>query len=151
MAVLFFDTSALVRRYDQREPGSESIRDLCDVNSGHTLIVSRIIQVEVASALNRKLREGVLSKEALQRMWDLFQAHRLDQYQVLSLDETTLLAAERLLFAHQLRGVDAVHLASALGVAALLGDVVHDFRFCTADRAQAAAARRENLTVDLIA
>jgi hypothetical protein len=87
MAVLFFDTSALVRRYDRTEPGSESVRKLCQRAGQHTLLITRITPIEVASALNRKLREGALSPEALDRRWRLFRLHRRDQYRVIAPDE----------------------------------------------------------------
>ena len=148
MAVLFFDTSALVKRYDLQESGAERVRALCRQASGHTLVISRITSVEVASALNRKLREGRLTAARRDGLWRLFRVHCRDQYRVVAVDDDILRAAERLLFAHPIRAYDAVQLASALRVATLLEDLVSDVGFCTGDRTQAAAAQRERLAVE---
>ena len=66
------------------------------------------------------------------------------------IDEPAWRRAEQLLFAHRLRTYDAVQLACALDVSAALTPLGADFRFCTADRAQAQAAEREGLAIELI-
>jgi predicted nucleic acid-binding protein len=75
MATFFLDTSALVRRYDSTEPGSQRIRALCTPSAGNTLVVARLASVQVASALGRKTRDGTLNLSARQRLWQLFQGH----------------------------------------------------------------------------
>ncbi len=151
MAVIFFDTSALVRRYDDREPGAARVQALCRLRSGHVPMISRVTSVEMASALNRKVRDRVFGAARRDRMWRLFRSHLRRQYRLGPLDEAVFEHAERLLFQHRLRGIDALQIASALATARLMENLVSDFRFCTADRAQAEAARREGLTVELIA
>jgi hypothetical protein len=114
-------------------------------------MVTRITPIEVASALNRKLREGALTQEAGDRLWRLFRIHRRDQYRVIAPDEPAYVLAEGLLFVHRLRAYDAVQLATALRVAKLLADAVKDYRFCTADQRQATAAAQEGLDVEFVA
>lgn len=150
MAVLFFDTSALVRRYDALEPGAETVRALCRRSSRHILLIARVTAIETASALNRKSREGRLDRRDVERLWRLFRAHWQTQYQVIALEESIYRTAEQLLFAHSLRAYDALQLATALRAARLLGELAPDYRFCTADGAQADAARREGLSVEFI-
>ena len=58
--------------------------------------------------------------------------------------------AQRLLSARVLRGYDALQLASALQMARLVTSIPAELLFCTADRAQAAAAGQEGLLVELI-
>jgi len=72
---IFFDTSALVKRYDPAEPGADRVRDLCQRAQGWTLLIARITPVEVASALNRKLREGRLDAAWRDQLWRLFRGH----------------------------------------------------------------------------
>ncbi len=151
MAVIAFDTSALVRRYDRREPGSTAVRALCRRAGGNTLLISQIVPVEVASALARKSREGVVSPTERDLLWRLFRQHRRTQYRVLALSDVVCAQAERLLFSYSLRAYDALQVATALAAAELLRDLTADFRFCTADNSQAEAARAEGLAVDLIA
>jgi hypothetical protein len=114
------------------------------------MLVARIAHVEVASALNRKLREGRLDRLGRDRRWRLFRLHARDQYRAVALDDEIVRMAQRLIFDHPLRAFDALHLASALWSRRLLADLAPDFRFCTADRAQAGAAEREGTTVELI-
>jgi len=66
-------------------------------------------------------------------------------------DEHAYEQAERLVHTYPLRAYDAVQIAIALQVAALMARLTPDFRFCTAARAQADAVRAEGLTVEFIA
>ena len=150
MAAIFFDTSALVRRYDRTEPGTGRVRQLCHRANRHTLLICRLTPVEIASALNRKAREGRLTPPQVEQAWRLFRLHRRQQYHLLDLNEQTYLSAERLLFGHRLRSYDALQLACALLASPFVASLAGDYRFCTADQAQADAAGREGLSVELI-
>jgi predicted nucleic acid-binding protein len=149
VASLFLDTSALVRRYDRTEPGALTVRTLCRHTSGHSLLMARIAVVEVAAAFNRKVREGRFGLQQRDQVWRLFRMHWRGQYQVIVLNEQIYGRAERLLRLHPLRAYDAIQLATALSAQQLLRTVSPDFRFCTADRRLAQAARAE-LAVALI-
>jgi predicted nucleic acid-binding protein len=151
VAVVFFDTSALVRRYISSEPGANRVRNLCRRTSGHILMLSRLTAVELASAINRRLREGAITAARRDQLWRLFATHLRRQYRVVVPDEGTYRAAERLLRSYPLRAYDAMQVAGALHLADLFTGVAPDFRFCTADRGQADAARGEGLAVEFIA
>lgn len=150
MAALFFDTSALARRYVPFEPGAQRVRALCRRSSGNVVFISRLAPIEMASALNRRLREGSLDLDQRNRVWRLFRYHERSQYRVLTFDEDIYRQAERLLFAHRLRAYDALQLACAMYAATMLAGFAAAFRFCTADRGQALAAADEGLIVELI-
>jgi hypothetical protein len=150
VAVLFFDTSALVRRYDTAEPGSDQVRSLCHRRRRHILLVATLTPIELASALNRKLREALLSSEERDRRWRLFRHHLQERYRLIPLDELVVRSAQRLLFDYPLRAYDALQLSSALRGMQFLAGLAPDFRFCTADRNQAQAATHEGLSVELI-
>jgi predicted nucleic acid-binding protein len=147
--ILFVDTSALVRRYDLTEPGSPLVVQLCRPAAGNDVTVLAITSVEVFSALQRKLREDRIDRMQRDRMWRLFLAHRRAQYRVVALDSAIYRRAQWLLSRHPLRAYDAVQLAGALLVARSL-PAGADYRFCTADQAQALAATSEGLAVELI-
>jgi predicted nucleic acid-binding protein len=151
MAAVFFDTSALIRRYDRAESGAARVAALCHAASGHVLFIAQLTSIEVASALNRKLREGTLGHAERDRLWRLFRRHRREQYHVTAIDVAMFAVAEDLLFAHPLRAYDAVQLATALATRRLLGDLAGEFKFCTADRLQARAAAGAQLDVEFIA
>lgn len=148
MAVIFLDTSALVRRYDRMEPGSSRVRAICAPTEGNTLLLARIASVEVASAFTRKVRDRTIRAADRTRLWRLFRAHWRDQYRVVSLTEDAYANAERLLFRSPIRALDALHVGCALAVAARLPDI--HLEFWTADRQQADAVRSQQLTVELL-
>lgn len=141
---LYLDTSALVKRYDPLESNAARIIELCDEPS-HTLYTSSLTGTEVASALRRKEREKTLSAEGVMRAWAAFQAHASGEYRLLTVNDEILRDAEWLVLHHTLRAYDAVHLASARAVHAVLTGAT--FTFVTADAAQAQAARTVGLDV----
>ena len=148
MATIFFDTSALVRRYDRSEPGGAQVRRVCSPSAGHTLLVARLASLEVASALNRKVRLGQLTREDVARLWRVFRGHWRSQYRQLAVAEPVLVQAEQLLFHHPLRTIDALQLACAMAASTILSTGV---QFWTADQHQARAASAEALAVTLVA
>lgn len=146
---LFIDTSALVRRYDLTEPGSDQVLRLCRPTSDNEIALLSLTSVEVASALQRKLRDGAIDGRQRARMWRLFVEHSRRQYRLLMLNHPVYRRAQQLVGRHALRAYDAVQLAAALELARSLPRGA-DFRFCTADRLQALAAGGERLNVEFI-
>jgi predicted nucleic acid-binding protein len=97
----------LVERY-VREPGAGSVRHLLKADSG---AASRLSEVEVASALVRRAREGAFSVEERDRAL----ASPVDDFAALVIVELTpeiTADARALLARHRLRASDAVQLAS---------------------------------------
>lgn len=144
---IYFDTSALVRRYHVVEPGAVSVRRLCQ--RYNELLILSITPVEVASAFNRKLHDGRIDAAHRNRMWRLFLAHLRTRYAVVALNNQIMRRAQRLLFRHRLRAYDAMQLSAALELARSLPRGT-EFRFCSADRLQALAAGADGLTVEFI-
>lgn len=149
--ILFFDTSALVRRYDALEPGADRVRMLCDSREGNVIYITELTPIEIASAFSRKLREGRINITQRELRWRAFRRHRRGQYRMIMLDNAIRAEAQRLVFAHPLRAYDAVQVASALRARQLLPAGAPDFQLVTADRAQARAAAAEGLAVELVA
>ena len=149
MAIVFFDTSALIKRYDQAEAGANRVLELCDRALGNTLMVSALVSAELASALSRKVREGRLSVPERDDHWAAFRDDERDEYRTQLWTSDIRETAERLVFLYPLKAYDAVHLATALQVSRVLAPLPGDLVFCTADRAQARAAAAEGLAVEL--
>lgn len=148
MAVLWFDSSSLVRRYDVDEPGSELVIALC-TSVENQIYLSSLARLELVSAFQRKRHEGVFTPERLERVWRTYQNHERDVYQLIGISNQVLARAEELLRnRHPLRAADAIHVASALELRA--GGGVPGLRFVTADRRQANAAEAEGLAVQLV-
>ncbi|MBI5481762.1 MAG: type II toxin-antitoxin system VapC family toxin [Deltaproteobacteria bacterium] len=138
----YLDTSALAKRY-VTEPGSVLVRAL--FRRQRPIVVSRIAYAELAAAVARQCREGVLpgaARDAILARLD----RDLAQILVLDVRASTLGPVAGLVVRHPLRGFDAVHLASALALAARGGSV----DFWSADRRLVVAARAEGLRATLV-
>jgi hypothetical protein len=107
--ILYFDASALVKKYVEEE-GSELVRK--ELIEGRAA-TSRLSEVEIASALTRRWREGGISRddleEALVAVQDDFGA-----LMKVELSPAVTSLARELLLKHPLRAGDAIQLASCL-------------------------------------
>lgn len=111
MTTLYFDTSALLKRYVD-EPGSAWLRSLMQSENDIPL-TSVVTRVEVACALARRQREGALSPVIRQELWQAFQFDFTYRFQTIKVGLNVLTMAEALAFQHPLRAYDAMQLASA--------------------------------------
>jgi predicted nucleic acid-binding protein len=132
----FLDSSALAKRY-VTEPGSQAVRRLL---AAGRISVARIVFAEVASALARAAREGVVTEDVRDRLLDQLEAD-VDTFDVVELRRPLVARTRALVVRHGLRGYDAVQLASAMTVADRGGGI----RFWSADAKLVQAARSEGL------
>ena len=134
----YFDTSALVKRYVV-EAGSVEVRRLLRT---HRVLSSVLLRLEAVSAVRRRHAEGRLTEMQQRRLLRRIDADDASWELVTVVDEVVE-AARRLLVAHRLRTLDAIHLASASVV------VAEGLRlpFVTADHRQAEAGRANGLEV----
>ena len=108
----------------------------------HPVATCRLSEVEVASALSRRLREGVLSRSETDRA---LAALRIDigSIAVVELTEQIVRAAVGLLARHALRTGDSVQLASCLHLRSRLEEdvmlIAYDARLNDAARAEGLA------------
>jgi uncharacterized protein len=127
------DSSAFAKRFVNEE-GSDAVEAICAQADALGLCV--ICVPEVVSALNRRLRERLLTpsqyREAKQRL--LHDVHDADMIQ---LTPSVIGSAIQVLETSPVRAMDALHIACALEWGA---DV-----FASADARQLAAARRAGL------
>jgi hypothetical protein len=129
----------LVKRY-VREPGAASVRRLLKADPA---AASRLSEVEVASALVRRAREGAFPIEERDRAL----ASLVDDFATLIIVEFTpevTADARALLLRHHLRAGDAVQLASCLY---LQREMNQPLPFVVFDDRLAEAARLEGVTV----
>ena len=144
---IFWDTSALARRYVTAEAGSARVVAACQSNE-QSLLVSRLLPVEMASTLALKVRTGQTSAAERDSAWLEFTLHLRRRYHIVPLSEAIFERAQDLLFRYTLRAYDAIHLAAALALRTA-GPAL-EMEFWTADRQQAQAAEQEGLAVQLI-
>ncbi len=135
---LFFDTSALAKRYIA-EPGTETVLERC--REAREVILSVICAPELISTFNRLRREHKLSDEQYRTMKKDIAAD-LVQATIVPLTEAVLEKTIAALQKAPLRTLDALHVAAALESSSDL--------FVSADRRQCKAAREMGLNVEEI-
>jgi predicted nucleic acid-binding protein len=134
----FFDSSALVKRYVAEE-GTEAVISLCDRAS--EIGLSGIALPEIISAFCRLRREGKISDVQYRQLKSSLLTD-IEDAAVCDLTPQVLAHSMASLEANVLRGMDALHIGSAL---TLKADV-----FVSADRRQCDAAARAGLNVDRV-
>ena len=136
--ILYLDTSALVKLIVQ-EPGSAVVDGLAA--AAEYAVSSVIAYAECRSAIARAAKagriDGAAAVRSLDQVWGAVQT--------LDVDARLSARAGELASVHLLRGMDALHLASALEVATPASPVV----FATFDRGLARAARAERLSTPI--
>jgi predicted nucleic acid-binding protein len=138
--ILYLDTSALVKRY-VAEAGSAEVNAWME--TAEVLMTSLLTRAEMAAALNRLHRMNVM---------DLIETHRIlgvfheewESLLRLPVTEMTVQRAGRLTSLHDLRGYDAVHLATVLIWQETSTHLTH---FAACDHLLWQAARSEGLAV----
>lgn len=138
--ILYLDTSALVKLYAE-EAGSEVVRRA--VATSDLIATTLISYAEARSAFARKWRGVKSARAALNRLRQEFERDWA-RLQVLPVDETIVRKAADLIEEHPLRALDALHLATADSLQAVLRAVV---TFACFDRALNEAARRRELEI----
>lgn len=134
----FFDSSAFAKRYVE-ETGSSAVDDLCA--KATELAICVICIPEIISALNRRLRERLLSHQNYLAAKQCLSEDVRDVV-VISLVPAVISKCTSLLESNSIRAMDALHVASAIEWAADL--------FVSSDRRQLAAARKAGLRTKLI-
>jgi predicted nucleic acid-binding protein len=135
----YFDASALVKRY-VRENGSSMVRRLL---ASDLAAISRLSEVEIASGVARRAREGSLTVRHRDRILRSLQ-HDLEALAIVELVPDVTAEARALLLRHPLRASDAIQLASCLYLQRQLAEPVH---FVAFDRRLLDAARAEQLEI----
>ena len=144
----YVDTSALVNRY-VAEVGSAWVRRLLAHPAQYVIYTAALSQVEVISALRRRVREGSLAEAQAQWLAHRVTVHFAQRYQVIVLTQAVVDQACVGLQAHPLRAADAVHLACALTIRRIAQEQgLPPPNFVVADTALRAAATAEGFVVD---
>ncbi len=148
MAVYYFDTSALVKRYAQ-ETGTAWVLNLTDPAINHDLYTVRLTGPEMIAALFRKVRMGDISQTAAAQLATNFKADWQQQYHIVEANAGIIDRAMDLAEKHQVRGYDSVHLAAALRLQEIrLAMGLPVLTFVSADQDQLQVAAGEGLLVE---
>lgn len=142
------DSSALVKRYAS-EIGSAWVVSVCATGNANIVAIASVTIAEVAAALGAKFRGGFLNQAAYDQAYSDFISHARTVYWVEDVQRVVVERAAQLTRTHELRGYDAVQLASAflLNQALIIGQRP-PLIVVSADHNLLAAARAEGLPTD---
>ncbi len=148
MAIYFFDSSGLVKRYVS-ETGSKWILEQARPSANNSIYVASIAGVEVVSALARRRQGNLLSKAETAKAIKRFERHFSLRYTKVNINPNLIASAMKLADKHILRGYDAVQLSAALEVEADIKAVgAAGLIFVSADNKLNIAAQAEGLQVE---
>lgn len=136
----YFDTSAFVKLYDQREDDAEGISSIV---YKYRAVSSVLLYPEVISALNRKRREDGFAEGGFELTVATFKRDYDLVYKV-QLSQIVLELTEKLLYKYPLRALDGIHLSSALSFKDIINDKI---QFFSADEKLLNASRAEGLVL----
>ncbi len=135
---VFFDSSAFVKRYVS-ETGTEAVLNWCD--QATEIGLSAIALPEIVSAFCRLRREGKIDDTQYRQLKSLLLAD-IEDAAICDLTPAVLAQSIASLETNVLRGMDAIHIGSAV---ALKADV-----FISADQRQREAAVHAGLRVEVV-
>lgn len=147
MTVYFLDTSAAAKLYVV-ERGTDWLTSIADPLARNELIIGRLTVVEIAAALYRRAKAGLLSRaQTASAMASLRRDMELT-YQVVEFDQAVSHAALKMAERHGLRGYDCVQLATAVALRDLRNlDDLPQLEFVSSDSELNEAAATEHLRV----
>ena len=144
----FFDSSGLTKRY-ANETGSVWVENTVNLASGNIIFIGEITQVEVTSAIFRKVRGNIITLADANLAFSKLEHDIQDEYFVIDCSSAILRNAVNLAKKHYLRGYDAIQLAFALEINKeniLLSSP--PITFVSADDKLNVAAQNESLSVE---
>ncbi|NIM93348.1 MAG: PIN domain-containing protein [Anaerolineales bacterium] len=138
--ITYLDASALVKRYVE-ETGTTEINTLiAEADAVATNLISR---AEVAAGIMRASRMKIINQEEAFRALTVFRSE-WESLQRLAVSEATVARADSLVCDYNLRGYDAVHLASAIIWQEAIGETVI---MATFDTILSAAAQEVGMSI----
>ena len=140
--MLFFDTSALVKRYAD-EQGTEAVDRLIET-SEHSIVITSLSVIEIASAFRRKSNRGELSEGKRDGLLASFFEDAIERFTVVPIDESIFETAFDLVLEDDLRTLDSLQLAAPLTVPMPNPDIT----FVCADETLVDAADQHGLSTN---
>lgn len=113
MRYLFFDTSALVKRYHE-ESGSDAVDDLFERDS--VVVISSITAIEMVSAFRRNYNRGELSAAEMGQLVSSFFSEAESDFLVVRVQESLFEFSFDLVLEEDLRTLDSLQLSAALSM-----------------------------------
>lgn len=140
--MLFFDTSALVKRYAD-EQGTQTVDRLIETPE-NTIVITSLSVIEIASAFRRKHNQGEISKQKRDGLLVSFFEEATERLTVIPVDESIFEKAFDLVLEDDLRTLDSLQLAAALTVPTPNSEIT----FVCADETLVAVAEQHGLSTN---
>jgi predicted nucleic acid-binding protein len=137
--MLFFDTSALVKRYAD-EQGTAAVDELIE-NDDEAIVITSLSVIEMTSAFRRKFNRGEITETQRDGLLVAFFEEATDTFTIVPIDETAYEIAFDLVLEDDLRTLDALQ----LGAARELVTTDLDMTFVCADRDLVSIAEIHNM------
>ena len=117
MLIYYLDTSAVLKRYLSSEAGADFIRTLLEKSEDDEVFcISSFGVLEVNAAIRRRVRNQRLLHEVLRQ----FAQDSVEVLRVIRTDDDMFSQALSAIENYRLRAGDAIHLATALSIAAVV-------------------------------
>jgi len=136
--MIYFDTSALAKKYLKKEKGRSRTIELLETNP-QDLVSSALTHLEVMSALTRRQKEIAGFEKAVEAFRDDWET-----FIVWAIDGDVINDAAALVRKHRLKAADAIHLATALSVRT---HTKERLVLVSSDLALLSAAKKEGLVI----
>jgi len=140
MELLFFDTSALVKRYYE-ELGTETVDTLIEGET--TVVITSLTIIETVFAFRRKYNRDELNEGDVNSLLAAFFEEALDDYIILPMEESIQQFSFDLILEDDLRTLDSLQLSAAISLST--EDVT--VTFVSADEELLSTAQDRGLTV----
>lgn len=138
--IAYVDSSVFVKHYVENEAGSSFASKNITTYKAYA---SSIVQVEVFSALSRKIQMQEISKENMEKIKEMFISDCM-RTGIIEVSDDVINEAQALVFKSSIKTLDAIHLASSI----ILRNITEiTFPFITADKRLASAAEGERFEV----
>jgi predicted nucleic acid-binding protein len=137
MEYLFFDTSALVKRYYE-EDGSENVDELIE-DEDSTVIITSLSIIEATSAFRRKHNRGEIEQERMNRLLSTFFEEAIEDFVIVPIEESFMKYSFSLILAEDLRTLDGLQLSAAITVNQ------ENLKFISADKKLNEVAKEQEL------
>ncbi len=146
MQWIYFDASALIKRYSQ-ETGTPLVNEVFRHLPLSRMTCSTMGILEIISVLVRKRNDGRLNRALFEQAMIEFRAEVIDHEEFLatSVNDALLLSALDLIAKHNINATDAVILRSVLNLRPTLREEGSEVTLWTADKRLARAAQREGI------
>ena len=140
--MLFFDTSALVKRYAD-ETGTRTVDQLIETPE-NTVIITSLSVIEIASAFRRKSNRGDISDKRRDALLGSFFEEATERFTVIPVDEGIFETAFDLVLDDDLRTLDSLQLATAVSLPTPNPEIT----FVCADEALVNVAEQHGLSIN---